>query len=1030
MQSFLTRVISNARVKRRAGLQITAAITSLLCLGAHSTSMAQVEGLPAIGEVIWEDNFDSLNTDFWSIDQGDGCQYGANLCGWGNWELQWYAPENVSIQPVPGESGNNALVLEARREASNGYSFTSGKLTSQNKIAVQYGVVEARINVPSVDTGLWPAFWMLGTNPQPWPRKGEIDIMEMGHMQAERTRQGHPDADIDAYVGSNLIFYADAACADVNPTCAASTAWDVDYNKPYVGASALTGRFITYRMYWTETQIAFTLIDDGVETMLYEAPFTIGEESTEFQAPFYLLLNLAVGGTFTDAASPAAVSATMPAPMLVDYVRVYQADGQGEILAGDQSPPPKQGPFGVFTDNTPVNDSLVIGVDSDIYLWDPFSDGGTAEPFEGDNVISFAYNTPGNWFGAGISAFTQPDMSGYSDGELRFNIKIPADVSFRIGVTDNYTNENWITFPANESLYGLERNGEWGEVRIPISDLRGTLIALQNMNYLFAISSAPGAFPTQAFEYAIDNIVWDDGNLVDPDSDGDGVSDSNDQCPGTPANTPVDEQGCALPLDSDNDGVIDDLDQCPDTAPGAIVDEYGCAIPVSDEVATGTVTFAQNHRLQWTHVAFDTPFEAPPIVVAGAPTANGEKPVTVRISNITTHGFDIQMSEWQYQNGKHKEETVSYMAVERGVQYWGDVQVVAGEAEINHEWNSLNFSTQFDAAPVVLASQVSINGKQTAAIRMQNINAQGFDIRLQEEEKSNGKHKIETVHFLALTHNVIGQVNGQDIYAGRTHTYVHDQWTGYNLVPGGFMVDPLFMAGLQTFNDAEPVALRYRGLAWNQVKLLAQEEKSLDAETKHKSEVAGYFVLGRFAWADYDHDGVLYNEDLCPGTPRGVTVDENGCEIIVPVDTDGDGVTDDLDQCPDTLPGTPVDDLGCALPLDSDGDGIIDDLDLCPGTPAGVNVDSDGCEVVEGVTGINRTGDTSAVFYVNSSDWADVHYIVNDGPQLNVRMQQMGDRNEFVVTGLNAGDSISFSFTYWYPEGPWAEVTDWENYTH
>ncbi|MBW6484923.1 MAG: outer membrane beta-barrel domain-containing protein [Syntrophobacterales bacterium] len=88
---------------------------------------------------------------------------------------------------------------------------------------------------------------------------------------------------------------------------------------------------------------------------------------------------------------------------------------------------------------------------------------------------------------------------------------------------------------------------------------------------------------------------------------------------------------------------------------------------------------------------------------------------------------------------------------------------------------------------------------------------------------------------------------------------------------------------------------------------------------------------------DSDNDGVLDNQDKCPGTPAGVKVDAVGC----PLDADGDGVYDYLDKCPGTPAGVKVDAVGC--PLDADGDGVYDYLDRCPGTPAGVKVDAVGC---------------------------------------------------------------------------------------
>jgi OOP family OmpA-OmpF porin len=90
---------------------------------------------------------------------------------------------------------------------------------------------------------------------------------------------------------------------------------------------------------------------------------------------------------------------------------------------------------------------------------------------------------------------------------------------------------------------------------------------------------------------------------------------------------------------------------------------------------------------------------------------------------------------------------------------------------------------------------------------------------------------------------------------------------------------------------------------------------------------------------DSDGDGVIDPLDKCPGTPKGVAVDSNGC----PVDSDKDGVPDYLDKCPDTPAGVAVDPNGC--PVDTDKDGVADYLDKCPDTPTGVVVDAKGCPV-------------------------------------------------------------------------------------
>ncbi len=462
---------------------------------------------PVIGQLLWSEEFNgtSLNTAVWTPSDGNGCQI--NLCGYGNAELQYYSPNNLSIVNVPFESGTRALAIQARAQAMGGNSFTSGKVDSKGKVQVQYGMIEVRMATPNIATGLWPAAWMLGVSPQTWPRNGEIDIMEMGHKASSRAAAGNPSA--NNFVGSNVITWQQAACVPGNESCAASTAWQT--KNWYVPTTSLANRFVTYRLYWDESQMRFTVVDNGVERNMYDAPLPVN--STALQAPFYLLLNLAVGGNFTDAANPGQVTAPLPGTMYVDYVRVYQMDGKGQVKLGNQTVPEVAGKFGVFTDTTAVNGKLVAGTSSDIFLWNGASSGaGNTAPYEGSNVIAWAYTAPGQWFGGGVQARQARDLSNYRNGTMRFRIKIPANVSFNIGVGDTYTNQNWVNFPANTTTHGLVRNGEWAQGSIPVSTLLGTKVAAQSLLDVFMISSDANRLPGSTFQFAIDDIVWDSGS--------------------------------------------------------------------------------------------------------------------------------------------------------------------------------------------------------------------------------------------------------------------------------------------------------------------------------------------------------------------------------------------------------------------------------------------------------------------------------------------------------------------------------------
>lgn len=463
---------------------------------------------PTIGRLLWSEEFNgtSLNTGVWRTYDGNGCQI--NLCGYGNAELEYYSPNNLSIADVPFEPGTRALAIRAQRQTVGSNQFTSGKLDTYGKVQIQYGMIEVRMASPSVTTGLWPAAWMLGTSPQTWPRNGEIDIMEQGHRASAWSAAGAPSPDY--YVGSNVITWSQAACVPGNESCAASTAWQTkNWYKPQ---ASLANRFVKYRLYWTDSQMRFTVVDNDGEHDMYNAPLPV--TSTSLQAPFYFLLNLAVGGNFTDAATPGQVTAQLPATMYVDYVRVYQLDGKGEVKLGSQITP-ETGKFGVFTDNTTVNNKLVAGTSSDIFLWNTASSGaGNIGPFEGSNVIAWSYNTPGQWFGGSVQSRQIRDLTNFRNGTVKFRIKIPADVSFNIGIGDTYTNQSWVNFPANTTAFGLVRNGDWGTATIPVSTLIGPKVALQSVADIFMISSDANRLPNAPFQFAIDDVVWDSGTTT------------------------------------------------------------------------------------------------------------------------------------------------------------------------------------------------------------------------------------------------------------------------------------------------------------------------------------------------------------------------------------------------------------------------------------------------------------------------------------------------------------------------------------
>lgn len=471
-----------------------------------------------VGTLLWEDDFDSL--DNWILETGNGSW------GWGNGELEYYQPGNITVEPVPGEPGNNAARIQARQESGPGITdqwgnplfYTSGRMNTKSMVSVQYGMIEARVRVPDLDLGGWPAVWLLGTSNIAWPRSGEMDMMEMGHRKSFRdlhdTHNGGNGLDnstVNEVAGANAIFYTDAAVNPGNPSGAASLSYDPDdlYARPYYNhAAPLNDRFLIYRLYWDPDSLRFTVEDGGSEVDLFATPFTIDEESDEFRAPFFLIANLAIGGAFTDAynlgdpGSGQPVSMSFPADMYLDYIRVYEWNGHGDVHLGP--PEAEVASFGLFTDTTPTNDALTIGVDGEIYVWEGTLTDGTIPPVEGPNGITWQTTGKG-WFGAGILSNQPVNLFDFGDGFLKFQIKMPANVTFKIGIFDAWGNQSWVTFPAFQPTYGLVRDGEWGQVSIPIADIRGQYIDLRMMGYSFVILEEQGV----PCEFAIDDIYWD-----------------------------------------------------------------------------------------------------------------------------------------------------------------------------------------------------------------------------------------------------------------------------------------------------------------------------------------------------------------------------------------------------------------------------------------------------------------------------------------------------------------------------------------
>ncbi len=277
------------------------AVTPLLIspdmtLAGAPAGQMEFNAVPPGYTLAWQEAFQQPvgtppNPAHWSYDLGDS--------GWGNAELQNYVSDLEHAQVVADPAASNGKALQITltyngQGLSHG-NFASARLLTQGKVEVQYGYVEARFYLPS-GQGVWPAFWMLGTDigERGWPACGEIDIMEN-----RGDRRGRNDSSL--------------------------------HGPGYSGDSPLTGCYTlpdgqefgdgyhTFAILWEPDSV--TSFVDGI-AYVTQTPNSTPGKPWAYNHPFFFLVNVAVGGHFSGLPDTTTV---FPQRLRVDYLRVYQA---------------------------------------------------------------------------------------------------------------------------------------------------------------------------------------------------------------------------------------------------------------------------------------------------------------------------------------------------------------------------------------------------------------------------------------------------------------------------------------------------------------------------------------------------------------------------------------------------------------------------------------------------------------------------------------------------------------------------------
>ena len=243
---------------------------------------------PSGWNLVWSDEFDgaagaNVDTSKWVYETGNGSN------GWGNSELEYYQSQNGLLD------GNGNLVITAKQENFSGFNYTSARLKTQGKTSWSYGHIESRIKIP-YGQGVWPAFWLLGNDIDSvsWPGCGEIDVMENIGKEPTKVHGTLHGPGYSGGAGPTAVYTLSDTGKFADDFHVFAIEWEANVIRWYVDGT----------LYSTKT------------------PTDIGSGNTwVFAKPFFVLLNLAVGGSWPG--SPDSTT-TFPQIMTVDYVRVCQ----------------------------------------------------------------------------------------------------------------------------------------------------------------------------------------------------------------------------------------------------------------------------------------------------------------------------------------------------------------------------------------------------------------------------------------------------------------------------------------------------------------------------------------------------------------------------------------------------------------------------------------------------------------------------------------------------------------------------------
>jgi beta-glucanase (GH16 family) len=266
-------------------------------LSASNYAVDEPMPTPDRAHLLWSDEFNGPNLDLstWSFDTS------RNKPGWWNGEQQYYAagrPQNIRID-------HGVLVIEARRDPDalkglsdwGGQAYSSARIMTKGKASWTYGFYEVRAKLPCA-RGTWPAIWLMPEKDAPWPEGGEIDVMEqvgslpnVEHATVHTALFNH-----QRHTQRGAQFPLPTSCSE----------------------------FHRYQLAWSPDALTIGIDDHAYMKVKNDQPG--GRGAWPFDGPFYMILNLAIGGPW--AGSKGIDDAAMPQRFEVDYVRIWSLPGR------------------------------------------------------------------------------------------------------------------------------------------------------------------------------------------------------------------------------------------------------------------------------------------------------------------------------------------------------------------------------------------------------------------------------------------------------------------------------------------------------------------------------------------------------------------------------------------------------------------------------------------------------------------------------------------------------------------------------